>query len=294
MCLLSPLLSPRFPPLVNRPENRAQSTNRWSVGWRASPFRCPFFKTALFRHTERKLTPRISKSIFSFRKRGTKRNEEETIPNFTRSNERVYTISGWTSNRIVSIIFTVQRIFASRPTSRKGKRRGMGEKTKRGGEKIFAGEAAAMSAADVADPPTNLNPLRSNLAVVGRELGRVNIGAVSFNEPCAPLLFRKRARRRSFGRKRFPSAAAAAATVPLSLPRSGAKFMRPTGLKPIECLSARFGLNGTRLLPDIRKYRPTVSRLIQTRWSIRKRGDTERRGWLLRSVPSFRYRYTSI
>lgn len=45
----------------------------------------------------------------------------------------------------------------------------------------------------VADPPTNLNPVRSNLAVVGRESGRVNIGAVSFNEPCAPLLFRKRA-----------------------------------------------------------------------------------------------------
>lgn len=111
----------------------------------------------------------------------------------------------------------------------------------------------------VADPPTNLNPLRSNLAVVGRESGRVNIGAVSFNEPCAPLLFRKRARRRSFGRKRFASAAAAAAA-----PRNGAKFMRPTGLKPIECLSARFGLNGTRLLPDIRKYRPTVSRLIRT------------------------------
>lgn len=41
--------------------------------------------------------------------------------------------------------------------------------------------------------PTNLNPVRSNLAVVGRESGRVNIGAVSFNEPCAPLLFRKRA-----------------------------------------------------------------------------------------------------
>lgn len=111
-----------------------------------------------------------------------------------------------------------------------------GRENKERGEKIFAGEAAAMSAADVADPPTNLNPLRSNLAVVGRESGRVNIGAVSFNEPCAPLLFRKRARRRSFGRKRFPSAAAAA-TVPLSLPRSGAKFMRPIGLKPIECLS---------------------------------------------------------
>lgn len=103
----------------------------------------------------------------------------------------------------------------------RGRGRGEGwERKQREGGKIFAGEAAAMSAADVADPPTNLNPLRSNLAVVGRESGRVNIGAVSFNEPCAPLLFRKRARRRSFGRKRFPSAAAAA-TVPLSPPRTG-------------------------------------------------------------------------
>lgn len=91
--------------------------------------------------------------------------------------------------------------------------------------------------------PTNLNPVRSNLAVVGRESGRVNIGAVSFNEPCAPLLFRKRA-------------VAVVSEENDSLPAPGtAKFMRPTGLKPIECLSARFGLNGTRLLPDVRKYR---------------------------------------
>lgn len=138
-------------------------------------------------------------------------------------------------------------------TSRKGEKKEIKRRRKKKG-----GRTTAIRR--VADPPTNLNPLRSNLAVVGRESGRVNIGAVSFNEPCAPLLFRKRARRRSFGRKRFASAAAAAAAAP----RNGAKFMRPTGLKPIECLSARFGLNGTRLLPDIRKYRPTVSRLIRT------------------------------
>lgn len=77
-----------------------------------------------------------------------------------------------------SIIFTsVQRIFAS----------GVGGREK--GEK----ERKKFGRDRVADPPTNLNPVRSNLAVVGRESGRVNIGAVSFNEPCAPLLFRKRA-----------------------------------------------------------------------------------------------------
>lgn len=230
----------------------------WSVGrsvgelLRSTPL--SFFKTALFQDTRRKLTPRVAKNFF---KKGILSRLETTRKKqvrISRARTSEYTIFGWTtSNRIESIIFTVQRIFASgREQHEGGEKKEIKRRRKKKG-----GRTTAIRR--VADPPTNLNPLRSNLAVVGRESGRVNIGAVSFNEPCAPLLFRKRARRRSFGRKRFASAAAAAAA-----PRNGAKFMRPTGLKPIECLSARFGLNGTRLLPDIRKYRPTVSRLIRT------------------------------
>lgn len=219
----------------------------------------------MFQDTKRKLTPRVAKNF-----------KESLLPVSKQRRKKQSPISHARSSEYTQ--FPGGRGIGSyRSFSRFGEflhleHGGRGEKRNREKGKKFAGGIR-----HVADPPTNLNPLRSNLAVVGRESGRVNIGAVSFNEPCAPLLFRKRARRRSFGRKRFASAAAA--------PRNGAKFMRPTGLKPIECLSARFGLNGTRLLPDIRKYRPTVSRLIQTRWSIRTRGEKGLR--LLARFPRF-------